>query len=283
MNPLGDLDEVYILARRTLLDALEMLGEHRRAVILVGAQAIYLQTGDGDLAVAPFTRDADLALDPRKLDPEPKIEDILRRHGYQPREHQIGVWRNASSGAQVDFLVPEAMSGAKSRRAAHLPTQGDRLARRTVGLEGVVIENQLMDICSLEPDDPRSFTVSVAGSAALFVAKITKIGERQEQDWRLNNKDAIDVVRLLRAITTEHLAAGLARLLDDPISSAVSEMSLHQLQALFGSPSGKGVQMAVRGLEPLELPEVVAASTTMLVGDLLTRVGEQLSRGEVDK
>lgn len=54
----------YVLARSVLLDALEALGTHLDAVILVGAQAIYLHTGDADLNVPPTTTDADLALAP---------------------------------------------------------------------------------------------------------------------------------------------------------------------------------------------------------------------------
>ena len=50
----GDPDQAYVLARRVLLDALEALDDQRDAVILVGAQAIYLHTGDADLAVAPL-------------------------------------------------------------------------------------------------------------------------------------------------------------------------------------------------------------------------------------
>jgi hypothetical protein len=58
------VDELYVIARRVLLDALDALGTHRAAVILVGAQAIYLRVGETDLAVAPFTTDGDLAIDP---------------------------------------------------------------------------------------------------------------------------------------------------------------------------------------------------------------------------
>ena len=47
-------DPEYIAARRVLLDALEALGENRKALVLVGAQAIYLHVGEGDLAVAPY-------------------------------------------------------------------------------------------------------------------------------------------------------------------------------------------------------------------------------------
>ena len=51
------MDELYVMARRVLLDALEALGAHRDAIILVGAQAVYLRVGEADLAVAPYTTD----------------------------------------------------------------------------------------------------------------------------------------------------------------------------------------------------------------------------------
>ena len=56
-------DRNYIDARETLLDAVEALGPHPRdAVILVGAQAIYVHTEgeDDSFAISPFTYDADL-------------------------------------------------------------------------------------------------------------------------------------------------------------------------------------------------------------------------------
>ena len=47
-------DPEYIAARRVLLDALDALGEQRKAFVLVGAQAIYMHVGEGNLAVAPY-------------------------------------------------------------------------------------------------------------------------------------------------------------------------------------------------------------------------------------
>lgn len=41
----GEPDPLYIAAKRVLLDELEALSPPRNAVILVGAQAIYLHTG----------------------------------------------------------------------------------------------------------------------------------------------------------------------------------------------------------------------------------------------
>lgn len=46
MNRTGEPDPVYVRARRALLDALQALGPHRAAVVLVGAQAVYLHVGE---------------------------------------------------------------------------------------------------------------------------------------------------------------------------------------------------------------------------------------------
>ncbi len=62
----GEASTIYILARRTLLDAVNALGAHGETIVLIGAQAIYLHTGDADLDTAPFTTDADFAIDPNR-------------------------------------------------------------------------------------------------------------------------------------------------------------------------------------------------------------------------
>jgi hypothetical protein len=51
---------LYIVARTVLLDALEALIAQHDAIVLVGAQAIYLHTGDADIAVPAFTADGDV-------------------------------------------------------------------------------------------------------------------------------------------------------------------------------------------------------------------------------
>ncbi len=83
-------DPEYVLARRVLLDALEALGDQRDAVVLVGAQAIYLHTGDADLAVAPYTTDGDLALDPSRLMEDPKLAEAFRGAGFSADARRPG-------------------------------------------------------------------------------------------------------------------------------------------------------------------------------------------------
>lgn len=49
-----EADPEYVQARRILLDALQALGSHRKAVVLVGAQAIYehVRTVASELSIA---------------------------------------------------------------------------------------------------------------------------------------------------------------------------------------------------------------------------------------
>jgi heptaprenylglyceryl phosphate synthase len=51
-----EYDPLYVGARTVLLDALEALGSQRDAIIVVGAQAVYMRTGDSVIAIAPTRR-----------------------------------------------------------------------------------------------------------------------------------------------------------------------------------------------------------------------------------
>src|SRR5260370_42319186 len=87
----GELDPLYVAARSVLLDALGALGPQRDAVILVGAQAIYLYTGAIELPIAEHTTDADVTLDPNLLKQTPEIESALTAAGFR-RGRRVGAW-----------------------------------------------------------------------------------------------------------------------------------------------------------------------------------------------
>ncbi|MEX2125970.1 MAG: hypothetical protein WD795_18920 [Woeseia sp.] len=72
--------DVEYVALRVLLEA---LGTHRKAVVLTGAQAIYLHIGEGGLTVSSYTTDGDLAIDPRQLDDEPALTGALEATSEQ--------------------------------------------------------------------------------------------------------------------------------------------------------------------------------------------------------
>src|SRR5262245_54515009 len=131
----GSPDPEYVAARRVLLDALGALGTHRRSVVLVGAQAIYLHAGEGGLAVSPYTKDGDLAIDPRELDDEPALAATLEAAGFQ-LSIRPGTW--SMNQVQIDLLVPASLGGS-GRRGARLGAHGNEVARKASGLEAAVV------------------------------------------------------------------------------------------------------------------------------------------------
>ena len=222
----GAIDQQYIEARRVLLDALDALRDHHDALILVGAQAIYQHTGEADLAVAPFTSDADLAIDPDALQPEPKLAEALQRAGFFTKPDSIGIWTSSTANINTDLLVPDAVAGG-GRRGADLGAHGNRTARKVKGLEPALVDKSLRRIAALDDADPRSHEIMVAGPAALLIAKLHKLYDRQSQAPRLKNKDALDVYRLLQATETDTLAATIRSLSADRRGGQSTRSAVH--------------------------------------------------------
>lgn len=264
----GEPDQLYVDARRALLDALDALGPHATALVLVGAQAIYIHTGDADVAVAGQTKDGDLAVDPRELQNEPSLEVAMVAAGFQLSDNP-GIWLAAGSGAQVDLLVPESLAFGTGRRAARVPGHGASSARRVVGLEAAIVDNEAHTLTALEPLDRRALWVRLAGPTALLVAKRHKVGERRESPDRLVDKDALDIYRLLSAVSTPTFVRVLRDLLADPISASVTRTAVTYLGELFGSADGIGSQMAARAVVPLMDGETISQSSAALAQDLL--------------
>jgi len=259
------LEPEYVAARRVLLDALEALGAHRKAVVLVGAQAIYLQVGDGDLAVSPYTTDGDLAIDPRELDDEPVLASMLEAAGFELTVRP-GTW--SMTKVQIDLLVPAALGGM-GRRGARLGPHGTEVARKASGLEAAVVDHQVFRVAALDPGDVRAFDVRVAGIAALVVAKLHKIAERKDVPDRRQDKDALDVLRMLRFADTTYLAERLATLSSDSLAGAVTQQSRAFLEELFADRAGIGAQMAVRASAGLEDELAIAISCEALARRVL--------------
>ncbi|MBK8230453.1 MAG: hypothetical protein IPK72_07695 [Candidatus Eisenbacteria bacterium] len=269
-------DGLYILARRVLLDAVEALGDHLASVVLVGAQAIYLRVGESDLAIAPFTTDGDLVLDPAKLAEIPPLETALTRAGFFPASRDsVGVWisRQLRPGERVleipvDLLVPASVSPGKGRRAARLPGHGARVARNVRGLEGALFDSDRMELRSLEPGDPRRVELAVAGPAALLIAKLHKLADREGTD-RERDKDALDIYRILRGCEFDDLVARYKRLGGIADSKEAADTGRQLLERLFGTTRAVGCALAARSLGPLSDPEEVRQSAAILTQTLL--------------
>lgn len=257
----------YIAARGVLLDALDALGAHLDAVILVGAQAVYLHAGTAELATAPTTTDADIALSPDRLRPEPQLEDALRAAGFTPSSNP-GTWLGSGQIA-IDLMVPEAVCGQGGRRGARLPVHGNKVARRTLGIEPALVDNEFHDLFALDPSDSRRVRLRVAGPAALLVSKIIKIHERLEQPNRLKPKDGLDVLRLLRTADTGQLAERLRALAVHEIAGEVTRIAMDALRSHGLNRVGAIGSLAARAVAGLEDPATVAESTVILIEDLV--------------
>ncbi len=260
----GAPDPLYVKAREILLDALEALGPHRSSLVLVGAQAIYLHTGEADIAVAPFTTDADVIIDPDGLADRPIIAEALQASGFVLGD-QPGQW--VKDDARVDLMVPEAISGAGTR-GARLGPHGNRVARKARGLEGALVDQEMREIASFQ-EGGRRFELLVAGPAALLVSKLHKLAERIEGPSRVKDKDALDILRLLRGVPTEIISQRLRGLRQDSRSAVVTGEALQQLEGLFARPGAAGSTLASRAAAGLEPEDTIRASCAALTEELL--------------
>ena len=257
-------DPNYVRARSGLLDALAALGPLRAAAVLVGAQAVYEYVRDqaGDFGVPPFTLDADLALIPELLVDDPKVIDAMGSAGYAAAA-QPGIYRR-DDGVQVDLLVPESVGGGERRGA-----------RQVHGLEGALVSRRPVIISALAPGDERTYEISVAGPAALLVAKTHKLAERIDANdiRRISNKDAFDIFRLLRAVDTDELTAEIRFLEGEAISATVAAEAMVRFRELFGTPTAAGTQLVAEHVAGIENRDVIIASSVALSEALIKRLG----------
>ena len=273
MSAPGETDDLFVRSRAALLDAVEALHEHRKSVIVIGAQAVYLRTAATQVAIAETTKDSDLALDLRSLNDDPRIEAAMTDAGFKrdPDKQQPGACLSEDQ-IPVDLMVPEQLAGGggKQSRGARIPPHHKHATRRAKGLEAVLIDNSSLEITSLDPADTRRYDVLVAGPAALIVAKLHKIEERAKAPDRLVDKDAHDLYRILVATTTEQLASSFTMLRFDDLAGTVTEEAIDLLASLFASgPDAVGSVMAGRTEEGVGEPETVANQTSILAADLV--------------
>lgn len=282
---MNDVDPRYVAARRVLLDALQALAPYGSAAIVAGAQAVYLRTGDADLAVAPFTTDGDVALDPAMLGADPALEEAMRAGGFElslvDGHVEPGIWIAATvvDGQElvvpVDLIVPEAAAPPGGRRGARLPGHDRRAARRAVGLEAVLVDHSTIAIRALDGADRRVVDVEVAGAAALLVAKAHKLHDRLERDRidRLVDKDAADVVRLMQSARVAEVAATMRVLMTDERAGAVTASALDHLGEAFGRRGAPGIAMATRALRLAVAPEAIEALCVAYLARLTRELG----------
>jgi len=263
----GEPDDEYVSARKVLLDALEALEGHRDSVILVGSQAIYLNIGEDDIPVAPTTSDGDVVLDARELSDEPEIRAVMEAAGFRSTGNVVGTWIGEHE-VQIDLLVPAVLS-PEGRRGARLGAHGKKVARKARGLEATLVDNQTREIRALAKDDERSFQIKVAGAGGLLVAKLHKLWDRREDETRVSNKDALDVLRLLRASDARELAITIKTLADDPVSGEVTREAVELLRTLFDDRTALGPELAAAATREFMDEDEIRESCVVLADELL--------------
>lgn len=110
----------------------------------------------------------------------------------------------------------------------------------------MVIDNSKILIDSLDPLDTRFFNIKVAGPASLVIAKLHKINDRILTS-RSSDKDALDLLRLLRKVNMQELANVLIRLKNDSLAGAITVTAVNSISALFSSAKSPGSIMACGG------------------------------------
>jgi hypothetical protein len=165
------------------------------------------------------------------------------------------------------LLVPAAVATGTGRRAK-LRGHDERAARRVPGLEGALVDAEPLSLGALEQADPRRFEIQVAGAAALLLSKVHKIADR-EGSPRESDKDALDVLRLLRGTSTVELADRYRRLLGDERSRSIAIQGIGVFRSQFGRRGGIGTNMIQRAAGTLADPEELSSSAVFLAQDLL--------------
>ena len=267
----------YVEARQALLDALTALQSHLRAVVLIGAQAVYLRTAGRLPGYQPFTTDADLALDPSRLADRPLLAEAMVEAGFE-FSGEPGIWHRRMQRAgmvdevtvPVDLIVPEQIAAKAGRRGARLPGEhGNSAARKSVGIEGALVDRDPIEIAALDSSDARRVLVNVAGPAALLVAKVHKLGERLDKPQRLMAKDAGDVYRLFEATPLAEMLRLMQLLLADQRSAEPTSKAIDYVRVLFATPRSPGVRLAVSALAIAADDEAVTTTMTGYAQDLL--------------
>lgn len=261
-----EFDPEYVAARRVLLDALQALGNHRQAVVLVGAQAIYHHVGPGNLLVAEFTTDGDLALNPNMLDDEPLLAEALLAAGFSLAV-KPGTW--ARGAVQIDLMVPMALGGP-GRRSARLGPHGAEVARKAKGLEAALFDNSIVTLTALDSSDKRVIEVAVAGLGALLVAKLHKLAEREPTPSRWAPKDGLDVLRILQGADLGQLGVTLTGLERHDVAGPITREARTLLRSLFGTQDAHGTAMAVRASREIENAATIAQACVTLASRLLS-------------
>ena len=246
----------YIDARRVLLDALTALQAQLDAVVLVGAQAVYLRTAGRLPTYQPFTTDADLVLSPDLLAARPPLGDVMIAAGFvlpgepgiwEARFHREGIADEIV--VPVDLIVPMQVASGSGRRGARLggdhgkhTAPQERRARRCAGRQRRHRDHISRNVGHSLGCRTRRRRSRAAG------LQLFKLGERLAKPERLEAKDAGDIYRLFDVLSPDEMADRFQLLLADERSATTSVAAIEYGKQLFQSRGSPGVSLGATAL-----------------------------------
>lgn len=265
----GDVDGEYVVARKVLLDCLQLLQDQIGALVLVGAQAVYLQTPNQDPGPPAATTDGDLAIDPELLTSDPDVASILGGAGFTTGQNP-GRW-TSPEGVPIDLMVPASLQPG-SARTARLSGQGTQTARRTSGLELTLSNNTTVSVGALDRLDTRTFEIRVATVEALVVAKLIKLEERLEgaRPDRVLAKDASDIFRMLRQNDAASIGYELRASAQQELGAGTIERAVSFVARELSSASSSLLALTTDYHSRFEPPAQVGFAFRTLLGRMIT-------------
>jgi hypothetical protein len=244
-------------ARNVLIQVLRVLANHRNALVLIGAQAVYEHTVALTWLPPTSTTDADICVDPSLLAAEPLLAAAMTEAGFmlanpdRPGIYSLNVpVRGLSKQPTLDLLAPETIAG-KGTRSASVGAHGKRSVTRAAGLEMALLDRSPMTIRSLTDGQTTVESVNVAGVGALLCAKSYKLGERVDalvagrgRRDRVKPKDAGDVLRLMAVSDPVEVRRTFSSSEDDSRLGPAILLGRRYLVRLF-TDGGAGIELAV--------------------------------------
>ncbi|MCL2422637.1 MAG: nucleotidyltransferase domain-containing protein [Micrococcales bacterium] len=245
-------------SRTYLCEVLDALAAHIDGLVLIGSHAVHERTKHVQVD-STSTKDSDLAVVPSMVSTQPSIDEAMRRAGFRPLgelegsgtryEHQPGLWGKGFNAdgfpvAEVDLIVPMAMSGGGRRAPRSMSAHGPRTTRTAPGIELAAVDRDLLPVESFTDGSVRD--AWICGPTALLCAKSFKLAERvAERDTlrpdgaparnRVSAKDAGDMWRVMAASDPAEVADTFARLQADKTAGGAATVGLDHLRSLIAS------------------------------------------------
>ena len=224
-------------ARAVLLEVINVLGEYRDGIALVGGWVPSLLFGSADEQHVG-SMDVDLALDHRLL-AEPGYETIRNRllsRGYKPHDEQPFIFfrtfeiQGREVTVELDLLAGEYGGTGRGRRTQRIQ---DARARKARGCDLVFEMNEEVRLTGSRPDGRKdTATLRIASVVPFLVMKGMALLDRD------NEKDAYDIAFCLRNFPGGVHA--LADVIRPHVRNALVREGFSNIAGKFASPEHVG-------------------------------------------